>query len=403
MATAGGGSKFLRRTLEHLATDGVEITETPVDVGLVGTALVEGKWMGAPCAIKRLRVEDATEYLSDRFLCECTLWSELKHPNVMQFYGVYFPIEGGYPVIVTELLQHNLGRYLNDVRREAFPLVTKAFIMRDVTLAIRYLHSRKPAILMRDLSASSVYLTPALTAKLGEFGTATKLENEGRGGQGQATLPVTGSNRWPEPYASFASDAFSFGSLVLHTLLHEFPEPDSKVKKGSGKSDKGEVVRELQRRDKYLKQLTNAEKNFQPILAQCFTDDPKGRPAFSQLSTSIELIITHLTGTKSNVSRNARDILQLQAQLRSKEEELHASKRTLTRMQMSIRSLLQTGKEPPESVYAPPLPGKQFHPSSREQLHCVSKLSLKDEGYQTMGPGGGIRMSAWSTESDFVS
>ena len=401
MATAGSGSKFLRSTLQPLAADGVVITETPVDVGVFGT-VVEGRWMGAQCAIKRLRTEDATEYLSDRFLYECTLWSELKHPNVLQFYGVYFPLGGGYPVIVTELLQHNLDRYLSTLRREAFPLITKAYILRDVTLAVRYLHSRKPAIILRDLSASFIYLTPGLTAKLGEFGTASKLENDGRGypNGDQGTLPVTGSCRWPEPYSSFASDAFSFGDLILHVLLHTFPEPGPKIRKAG--NDKGEVVRELQRRDQYLKQLTNKEKNFQPILAQCFNDDPKGRPAFAHLYASLELVINHLNGgTRAHVRGNAKDVLQLQAQLRNKEEELRSSRLALTRMQMSVSSIL-SGQEPPEPQATPPLPKRYSRPNSAEH-HRSSRLSLKDEGYLTMCTRSGVRTSTGSEDSDFVS
>ena len=400
MATAGSGSKFLRSTLQHLATDGVVITETPVDVGVLGT-VVEGRWMGAQCAIKRLRTEDATEYLSDRFLYECTLWSELKHPNVLQFYGVHFPLMGGYPVIVSELLQHNLDQYLKTLRREAFPLITKAHILRDVGLAVRYLHSRKPAIIMRDLSASFIYLTPGLTAKLGEFGTACKLGNGGRGPDGTGTLPVTGSCSWPEPYSSFASDAFSFGDLILHVLLHTVPEPGPKVRRAG--NDKEEVVRELQRRDKYLKQLTKPEKNFQPILAQCFTDDPKSRPTFAHLCASLELVVNHLNGNaKAHARGNARDVLELQAQLRNKEEELHSSRLALTRMQMSVSSLL-SGQELQEPQSPPPLPKRYSRPTSVASQHRSSRISLKDEGYLTMGPKSSIRNSTGSEDSDYVS
>ena len=144
MATARGGynCKFINNALQHLAIEGVEIMERHISVGLFGT-VVEGTWVGAPCAIKRLRTQDATEYLSDRFLYECTLWSELKHPEVLQFYGLHFPIKGGYPVIVTELLQHNLDQYLKTTPKPAVPLTTKASILRDVALAVRYLHSRE--------------------------------------------------------------------------------------------------------------------------------------------------------------------------------------------------------------------------------------------------------------------
>ena len=322
MATASSGynCKFVNNALQHLAIDGVEITEAHLSVGPLGT-MVEGRWVGAPCAIKRLRTEDVTEYLSDRFLYECTLWSELKHPNVLQFYGLYFPVRDGYPVIVTELLQYNLHQYLKAHSRAAVPLTTKACILRDVALAVRYLHSLKPPTIIRELSARFVYLTPGLMAKLGEFGSATKLSNGDKEGlhhcqrQLTATLPVTGSCSWPEPYSSLASDAFSFGDLILHVLLHTFPEPDSKIRMAGIGSDRCEVLTELQRREKYLVKLAKLEKTFQPILAQCYEDVPKARPSFTHLCTSLEMIITHLSGSSLQSSRNTRDAtshLQLQ-------------------------------------------------------------------------------------------
>ena len=314
MATARSGynCKFVNSALQHLAIDGVEITESKCSVGALGT-VVEGKWVGAPCAIKQLRTEDATEYLSDRFLYECTLWSELKHPNVLQFYGLHFPLKDGYPVIVTELLQHSLDQYLTAHPRPAVPLITKAGILRDVALAVRYLHSLKPPIIIRDLSASFVYLTPGLTAKLGEFGTATKLCNDDKEGlenchsESEASIPVSDSCSWPEPYSSFASDAYIFGDLILHVLLHMFPAPDDKIRIALTGSERCNVLTELARREKYLVQLTTEEKVFQPTLAHCYEEMPKARPSFTHLCTSLELIVAHLSSTTIRSSGNATD------------------------------------------------------------------------------------------------
>ena len=320
-------------------------------MGLFGT-VVEGTWVVAPCAIKRLRTQDATEYLSDRFLYECTLWSELKHPNVLQFYGLHFPIKGGYPVIVTELLQHNLDQYLKTTPKPAVPLTTKASILRDVALAVRYLHSRKPATIFRDLNASFVYLTPSLKAKLGEFGTATKLGRDDNDAtddyrlQRTDTLPITGLSTWPEPYSSFASDAFSFGDLILHILLHAFPEPNPKIRRGG--HAKGEVLGELQRREKYLMPLSNLEKIFQPILAQCYEDDPKARPSFTHLCTSLETVLCHLSAASVDSTGNARGANPSQPQHRSKEDRgqltlahLHQANKKRWPSQPDITSQLQ--------------------------------------------------------------
>ena len=247
--------------------------------------------MGAPCAITRLRTQDTMEYLSDCFHYKCTPWSELKHPNMLQFYGLHFPIKGGYPVIVMELLQHNLDQHLKTSPKPAVPLTTKACILRDVALAVRYLHSQKPAITFKDLNASFICLTPCLKAKLGEFSTETKLGRDDKDAtddyrfQRKETLPISGSSIWPEPYSSFALDAFSFGDLILRVLLHAFPEQNPKICKGG--HAKGKVLGELQRQEKYLMPLSNLEKTFQPILAQCYEDNPKARPSFSHLCNSL--------------------------------------------------------------------------------------------------------------------
>ena len=51
-------------------------------------------------------------------------------------------------------------------------------ILRDIALGLHYLHSQTPPILHRSLSSKHVLLTPNLTAKISNLGSARVLEHQ---------------------------------------------------------------------------------------------------------------------------------------------------------------------------------------------------------------------------------
>ena len=374
-------SKFVLNALSHLTLTGVELTNNPVDVGLFGT-IVEAEWFGTPCAAKMLPEGDAKDsYLSDKFLCELTLWNELKHPNILQFLGVYFPKTMSYPVIVTELQQHNLAKLLKKTKQEYFPIQTKASILLDIALAVRYLHSLDPPILLRGLNANSIYLTQSMKAKLGDFGAAVRATDKSHTSRRtpKNTNPIVCPDySWPEPYTSTASDVFSFGDLILHVLLNEPPTPQAKVV-NNGK-DHSKVVAEYQRRQHHITSLWSEAQLFKPLIVSCLQNSPENRPTFQSLAESIETIKSCLA-EKLNYECDFLSLLDLQVKLQEKREVLHSNKVNLSKFKMNLTQFLHSNK------YAFPEGQRSGSPQLRNtprRGNVDSSESLKDRGYESM-------------------
>ena len=175
-------------------------------------------------------LDDATE-LTERFAKHCALLSDLRHPNIVQFLGLYASSKQcPLPMIVTECLPTSLAKVLE--KYGSLPDELEYSILRDVSLALSYLHSHSPPVYHGDLSASNVLLGWDLSAKITEMGVADmlKLSAERRTKQlGENSLKMI--NQPPEVLDNPAvlkltrkTDAYAFGVLMLHTLTSEIPE-----------------------------------------------------------------------------------------------------------------------------------------------------------------------------------
>jgi serine/threonine-protein kinase len=92
---------------------------------------------------------------------EAKLFSELRHPNVVQFIGYGVDGYSRQPVIVSELMSKNLQTYLDDEKKNAgqgppLPLLVAINIMLQVADAMNYLHEM--GVMHRDLKATNLLI-----------------------------------------------------------------------------------------------------------------------------------------------------------------------------------------------------------------------------------------------------
>ena len=133
--------------------------------------ILEAKWEGIVVAVKEIHsifmneVSDL-EFQSFKrsFLRECEQSSRLRHPNIVRFFGIYHPPGARVPSLVMERLHCSLTSLLEN--NPVVPIGTKIWIIKDVALGLRYLHTRNPPIIHRDLSSNNVLLSKGMEGKL---------------------------------------------------------------------------------------------------------------------------------------------------------------------------------------------------------------------------------------------
>ena len=210
--------------------------------------IFKGTWEGAPCAIKEihsifaeLASEEELAAFKSAFIEECRRSSRLRHPNIVQFLGVYFRPQvaaslQGLPCLVMELLHSDLTNFLSDNPVISYGI--KLSILRDVALGLRFLHNSAPQIIHRDLSSNNVLVSRGYVAKIGDLGTARFL-NPNHGTQLSRMSQLTkapGTVDFMSPEVLFDNpkyrtplDVFSFACVSLHTIAHQWPTPTAPV------------------------------------------------------------------------------------------------------------------------------------------------------------------------------
>ncbi len=136
---------------------------------------------GLLCAGKKLhdvlveRGNYGTPNIVRKFVEECSLLSDLRHPHIVQFLGICFLDGSALPVLVMEYLPYCLDSLLDPeegAERVDIPLPTKCSILCDTAQGLNHLHARRPPVIHRDLTAKNVLLTAAMRGKVADLGVA---------------------------------------------------------------------------------------------------------------------------------------------------------------------------------------------------------------------------------------
>ena len=157
-----------------------------------------------------------------KYLHECQLMSDLRHPNITQFLGVCFLPDCQLPVLLMERLDSSLDDLLETVPN--IPLALKRSILEDVSRGLLYLHKHTPSIIHRDLTAKNVLLNSFFMAKITDLGNSCIVDLQpGQLARTLSRLPGTLVYMPPEALSASSRygpslDVFSFGHLALFTL-----------------------------------------------------------------------------------------------------------------------------------------------------------------------------------------
>ena len=170
------------------------------------------KYNGIVCAAKKIHPiltdtvsPEQKQGIKDDFIKECLCCSSIRHPNIVNFLGVYYePGPSSLPIMVMELMDTSLAKFVEN-NKSKISFGTKVSIVHDVSLGLSFLHNRKPPILHRDLSPNNVMLINPLlvlpnhsVAKIGDLGVAKVVRADNR----QTKSKTHNNSRNPTFYAT---------------------------------------------------------------------------------------------------------------------------------------------------------------------------------------------------------
>ena len=260
------------------------------------------KYRGTVCAAKKIHTiltddvsPEQRQGIKDDFVRECLCCSSIRHPNIVEFVGVYYHSDqSSLPIMVMELMDTSLTHFV-DNNKSQIAIQTKMSILYDVSKGLDFLHSRKPQILHRDLSPNNVMLTRCqITAKIGDLGVAKVVRADNRQTKTKLTkAPGTLHFMPPEalvedyPVYGTPIDVFSFGGIVLHVFSEEWPTP-SGPKAVDPVTEELIALSEAKRRQKYLDKMTGKAAVLIEMVERCLSDNPNKRPTIQEVSKFIE-------------------------------------------------------------------------------------------------------------------
>ena len=301
-----------------------------------------------PCAAKILHrtlfqfTAPGITSVMQKFEQECRLLSAIKHPHIVQYLGTYHDPESRLPVLLMELMDESLTRFL-ERSNEPLPYHTEVNFSHDIALALSYLHSN--GIVHRDLSSNNVLLIAGSRAKVTDFGMV-KLYDVNHSTAHVTPLtqcPGTMAYMSPEalgepPKYTDKLDSFSLGVLSVQIMTRQFPDPGNRFKIieiNDPRAPSGRVqveVPETQRRQSHI-DLIDLAHPLLPVALNCLKDRDRERPSCHELCGHMstlkafpkytESVQQSQVNTKPTQSANTEREIQQSQQIQDLQQQLH--------------------------------------------------------------------------------
>ena len=321
--------KDLKRGVDDLEL--LEVTKTGKILGHGAYGSVfEVTVFGTRFAAKEIHATISSTKNIDYFLDECVYNSRLRHPNIVQLVGVYYPsLNDDLPWLVMELMNCSLRRLIEDYEVEGkdIPFHYKRSVLIDIGQGLQFLHSRH--IIHRDLSANNVLLTKGYVAKIADLGVAKAFDPKITQQEQLTQAPGTAAFMPPEalqnnPQYGRPLDVFSLGCVCIHLVSMKWPTPAaSKQMDGTTGRVKCLQMTEFQRREEFLAKFDELPPELKNLVEQCLKDSPADRPPIEDVVESLRSIeCDPLPHDDDDILRLHTSLIDCEEALVEKEKEL---------------------------------------------------------------------------------
>ena len=316
-----------------------------------------------PTALQQIAPQREHRLPIRRFEQECEFMSAIRHPNIVQYLGMFRDTDTRLPVLLMELMDDSLTHFLES-STQPIPYHIQVNICHDVTLALSFLHSNK--IVHRDLSSNNVLLRGNVLAKVTDFGMARLGDINPQATHFTNTMcPGTDVYMPPEavqdkPVYTEKIDCFSFGVIIVQILTRQFPKPGDRLQEvelnhpGIRAQTVLVHVPEVERRQNHISQV-DPNHSLLPVALDCLKDKDSERPSAHQLckrvadlkrmpnyTDSIQSLTALMEGSKHTLSLKDEEIQQLRLKVQENIKAnrlLEERERKLGQLHQQLRQL----------------------------------------------------------------
>ncbi|KAG2386295.1 hypothetical protein C9374_002741 [Naegleria lovaniensis] len=182
---------------------------------------------------------------NDEFEKEASLLASIRHPNIVQFFGVI--VSGSRKYMVVEFMEKkslDLAIYNSKNGIEKLSIFRKIDILLGVAKGMQYLHAMKPfgGIIHRDLKPGNILLDKNFTAKIADFGLSKHLSTrnasnfstsnqESNATANVGTLFYMSNEMISGTKYNHKTDVYSFGIVMWELFFEENPYLNAHSKK----------------------------------------------------------------------------------------------------------------------------------------------------------------------------
>ena len=202
---------------------------------------------------------------------ECELLKVARDPHFVEFLGAFYDECSG-PLLVMELMDQTLGKYLED-NRGKLSNNKQVNICQQIASGLGFLHRQDPQILHYDLTSKNVLLK----------GNKVKVSDIGKPKFSRSDVSYSQES---EPYMppeclrvnshyDEKGDVFSLGVVMLETATQQPP------------AYLGGDMPEIERRADDLSQVPD-DHPLKSLIRDCLKDDPKERPTIKEVHSKLQ-------------------------------------------------------------------------------------------------------------------
>jgi tRNA A-37 threonylcarbamoyl transferase component Bud32 len=218
MAAMTAGQDKYKHVLD---SDTIDFADMKVfeKVGIGSSAAVfKARMHGTECAVKRLNLmlRNDEERL---FKAEVKMLLQLRHPNVVQFYGVSFANDDCY--LVTEYCERgSLFDFLQD-KSNQLPYHLQLRMGADAARGLDFLHQRNT--IHRDMKSGNLLVTDSLRIKICDFGISRHANAANTMTASLGTVPWTAPEMLRGERYSKKVDCYSLGVCLWELITRRIP------------------------------------------------------------------------------------------------------------------------------------------------------------------------------------